>query len=1014
MEKLRPEHPATVPAAVFICARGDFVQTDNLSDDAVQLPNTADNYSITFTELAAKNAKFVGKGIYKKTGQIADYPQVKHWRQKRVTVVDIGELARYLESVAYPKPGFSVCLIHGEAGPGVKDSILRRKTQHPSDNLFRDTPSRFVVFDIDGAELGDGFDWTADPKAAVHSIVERLGEPFVRCSYVAMLSGTHGLKKDSKGFWTGEFDHTKVKFKLFVVADRGVDTVELKTWSIMLKAALTAVDPSQSSSAVQPIYVARPMVYGGDGKDVLAQFNIPVVWLHRGEIDSVPPPTELKREVRFNRAEGTLDTVAPHPNADAALRAVGKPSKNASDIYAHLRAAAQHLAREQEIDLADKQAVAEAATRIINTLRERVSEFREQIIENLERSGRGWDEIEGYLADSGDVYRWILWCFDHPGSLKPKRKTIERLKVEPRPQLPPPQPGLLERIRQQLKDEVAQFIDIVTKAYEGGGFTATENGPAPYRPPQRLLSFPIGAGKSTESRTAGVSFVDRFVEGATVVYALPRHQLGDEQVAALAREHPGVRAAVWRGMEAVDPHYPPDLHDPLAPRKTMCWRTDDVLDMRDACLSATDLCQQGRGEDARRCAFFDECGYQRQKGQKGAQVWFMAHEMLVHEKPKALGSPVLLFIDENPIDAFLVGVEAEFSVPLGALTKGKPISKRAVEARDGADGDEAELGFWNAELYRVLSELPDGPVPRSVMEFLTPERCARMYTLQWRDKVEVEIDLRWTGDRLKAALVPAANNKTVKKLAALWKTLGEALKPGGPALMGRVRLGWCSITNTRKVFLCGVQGPCEPWDKVPTIVMDATGSIEMLQTVWPDMTERRCTEEIVTPFVAIEQVVDRVFGKHYCAPERPNAIDNENAGDAAKAKLAIEVYGSVMAQAIRYGCGDAGLITYLKTELCIRNNCVVPPWLSLTHYGCESGTNSLEKVRMLALVGRPLPQYSDVVRRAEALFAEAIVWGGTGLRPGDRYDPHQGGCSRQERDRGEAVASRPPERGKGP
>ena len=57
------------------------------------------------------------------------------------------------------------------------------------------------------------------------------------------------------------------------------------------------------------------------------------------------------------------------------------------------------------------------------------------------------------------------------------------------------------------------------------------------------------------------------------------------------------------------------------------------------------------------------CGYQRQK-QIEANIWFAAHECMVHEMPKAFGNVGLVMIDESPLDAFMFGVDVNDKMTL--------------------------------------------------------------------------------------------------------------------------------------------------------------------------------------------------------------------------------------------------------------------------------------------------------------------------------------------------------------
>src|SRR5262249_37361642 len=56
----------------------------------------------------------------------------------------------------------------------------------------------------------------------------------------------------------------------------------------------------------------------------------------------------------------------------------------------------------------------------------------------------------------------------------------------------------------------------------------------------------------------------------------------------------------------------------------------------------------------------------------------------------------------------------------------------------------------------------------------------------------------------------------------------------------------------------------------------------------------------------------------------------------------------------------------------IKKNCVVPDWLKLMHWGGLTGTNILQHVRALFVVGRPQAPPEVVTQQAEALFGAYI------------------------------------------
>ena len=89
-----------------------------------------------------------------------------------------------------------------------------------------------------------------------------------------------------------------------------------------------------------------------------------------------------------------------------------------------------------------------------------------------------------------------------------------------------------------------------------------------------------------------------------------------------------------------------------------------------------------------------------------------------------------------------------------------------------------------------------------------------------------------------------------------------------------------------------------------------------------------------------------------------------------KIEGARRLYAAVLMKALEYGGQDVGVIIYKSTREWIEQNCFVPHWLKLVHWGDVTGTNALQNVRALFVIGRPLASPEDVTRQTEALFGD--------------------------------------------
>jgi hypothetical protein len=497
------------------------------------------------------------------------------------------------------------------------------------------------------------------------------------------------------------------------------------------------------------------------------------------------------------------------------------------------------------------------------------------------------------------------------------------------------------------------------------------------KPRVRLVSTPTGTRKSTLARAKAVKIVTHGNEN--VVILVPRHRLGDEQIKDLMREHPGytMGVAVWRGMLADDPETP----DPKHPGKfleKMCRRPEEAEQLVDAMLSVErHLCKRGRGKKQVKCPLYDLCGWQRQK-QVEARIWFAAHESSVHEMPKAFGKVGWVVFDETPLDAFMFGLDPNDPVelPLELLRKPPPLKNaRLISAR--------------RELQRALDklDLPEdehrgAPVSRGVLRQFAEawsgikvfdkkgnrvfgaEGVGELRALELRGKIEPDIKPNMSKTQVLAAVKKAAGNANVEKFALLWRLIDEALN-GEDEVSGRIQVHHGK--EGRVIRMVGLRALTKGWD-VPTLICDATGDPKLLRAIWWQL-ESRAPPQLLRPEgVEIYQVVDSSYSKEAIAVE-----DKDEKKLERKQKAARRVYAAVLFSALQYNGADVALVTYKSTRKWIEDNCFVPQWLTLAHYGDVAGSNSLRDVRALYEVGRLLPPPEAVTRQAEALFGRYIA-----------------------------------------
>jgi hypothetical protein len=463
-----------------------------------------------------------------------------------------------------------------------------------------------------------------------------------------------------------------------------------------------------------------------------------------------------------------------------------------------------------------------------------------------------------------------------------------------------------------------------------------------------LVPAPIGSGKSTRLRADAVKFVNEHPE-LTVVIALPRHGLGEEQITLLEQEHPNanVVAAIWRGRHADDPE---------VPGKKMCQRSEDAKALEASHLSVeAKLCKQGRGQNELKCPLYDVCGFQRQKRIE-ANIWFVAHESLVHEKPKPIHRIGWLLIDESPLDAFMFGVgsNSAYELPLDALRDPPPAALSAADA--------SFLKSERDELYKILDRLvvpidqhKGVPIAKSALGWLT---ARHNINLEWRGKVEPDIRPDMTAGQVRLALKAGEGNSVVAARVALWQLVAHAQKSTAD-LCGRIQVH--RGHGGRIIRMVGLRPLTKGW-AAPTLICDAMGDAELLRAIWPKLrVEPPPWPQLARPpHVGVFQVVDRSVAKL--------AIAVEGNDLPRRQKAALRTYAALLVKALEYGGAPVAAIMYKSTEEWIQANCIIPRWLTITHYGAVAGTNAYRDVAALFVIGRALLQAEAITRQAEALF----------------------------------------------
>ena len=417
--------------------------------------------------------------------------------------------------------------------------------------------------------------------------------------------------------------------------------------------------------------------------------------------------------------------------------------------------------------------------------------------------------------------------------------------------IPPPPPTYPapvlspEDARARLADAIASFMAAVPEywaAVEAAQEEVESRDPLDFNlvepavfPPLLGLPVEVGLGKTSRARAAIADLIESgALGGRKVVYAVPRHDLGAEQVAAF--EALGLRAMLWKGRTAPDP-------TPENPEQLMCLDTEatfDALEVEHPVEQS--CCKLKRGEEVHLCAQFHACGYQRQKPQaQVAQVIVCAHDSLFHMKPEDIATVGLLVIDEAFWQSGLRGLDGKATLTQDGLEPGRT-SLVCYDRKGKIDtGATADLVDARTRLCKALGVTEPGPLRVGLLEAvgLTPDDCRNAATLERR---------RMRDAGILPGMSPAQRRKRVEavlpgsgepwappgRCATLWLILAEALEKGHDAAGAELVHERTENGSIRALKLRWHSRMRAGWAaEAPILHLDATLRPELVQTYLP-------------------------------------------------------------------------------------------------------------------------------------------------------------------------------------
>jgi hypothetical protein len=426
---------------------------------------------------------------------------------------------------------------------------------------------------------------------------------------------------------------------------------------------------------------------------------------------------------------------------------------------------------------------------------------------------------------------------------------------------------------------------------------------------------------------------------------VPRIDLAEQQADLLRAIAPDLTVRVWLGRS----------------QPGMCGDLDGIGAAR-----ARKLDPQKQVCDG--CTLADDCAYQQQR-QQSADIWFVAHSLLYARPPRPLAKPCLIWIDETPIDAALVGVTADDddarALPFATLRRCDPIAGKPV----AADRLQELRGLALA----ALESMPPGALVATPFRRvgLTAAMCQEAHKLEWSTKIEPDHD---------TPVERADLNLDLGARARFWLSLA--------ALLDDVRgtaSGWLRIATDREgrtvLRMRGLHPVNAAW-KVPTILTDASLQIDLVRHLWPAM---KVVGDIAVEarHQHIRQIIDRSYGLSSLDANDPAIADNPKADAKIRQKHTMErrrrrralcdVHAILHREARSAAPGTMLVVAQKRIVEQIKAIGSLPRNVEWLHHGAVSGIDSFREVSRIVIVGRQAPAPGAVEACAEALTGATCI-----------------------------------------
>jgi hypothetical protein len=893
------------------------------------------------------------------TGQVVkrDWPDVARYRVEAVEVCDLQELLRLLRGL---ERDARACVIRGEPVPGTDlDDTRRKKVENGG--AFADVPRRYIMLDLDGIKLPAGTSVIADPGDAARIVVDLIAAHVPELdgvSAIVQFSSSAGLSEMAEAeYATGLPRRWDAVVKpgggigahVWYWLDQPVNGAELDRWAAAANARIghRFIDPA-TLRTVQPHYTAGPVFDTGlrdplagrrtlliEGETDAATLDIPAVKPRRAY-----QPGEARQDSRGFR--GWLDAIGglegfhdPINRAIAAFVAVNWPNPDTDALKAAL------------------------AERILSA----------------DPGDRSQSQIERYASDAGLEAR-IAWTMGQEQAKRAAQAEASAAAAEA-----PVAPTYRDR-GVPLDKAYALAAEAIRR------FSARV---AAGEVPQLLLAVTVGGGKtfSAIDLLPEIHAAGKAAGRGPVLFTHPRHALGDQIAADILARHPGLKVAVYRGMDA---------EDPTQPGAKMCQ--DPALP------AAARAAGQGATHGCGVCPLRDRCSYLAQaETMRSAAVIVAPHQVLFMApfagwpRMKVDGKrvpvpPSAVIADEDITGAGLAGLDPLHPIQL-ALS-----ALQSDETPNVTGGDRERLLYLRRKLSDVLLNQPAGPLFADPLQWMAakPEDGAQLTAgrelanAEWDTKPRINLRKGTTRAEAMAAYADAATQGFTKLRPLLAERIADFLTTGDArsvslTMVPEAELGRNQGTGPA-VRMAWRQDFHRDWSG-PMLFLDATARPEILQHWAPQI--EVVDIEVQAPHQRVVQVADREFSRTMLT-RNGNAsrlvdllmVELATAGGEmlVVAQMAVERLLRVYLEG-RPAEGDEpailgrGAVREPLGEGEDEDSPAIYRFpsgavLHLAHHGAVTGSNAWAHVTTMVVIGRPATNLQAGERLAEVISGRAV------------------------------------------